>query len=84
MRLLDYPSVIVRVRCLHCAREGRYRLAKLAERYGASILLDSLLDHLTESCVHRNNDRLGRRSREKACAAHFAELGEKPTATTRR
>ena len=34
-RLVDWPLVQVEVECSLCPRHGRYRLARLAERYGA-------------------------------------------------
>ena len=34
-RLRDYPFVVVRFACRECPRLGRYRLAVLAERFGA-------------------------------------------------
>lgn len=46
MSLADYPYVVVRVECGLCGRRGRYRLARLAERYGADIALEDLLDQI--------------------------------------
>ncbi|MEW6121672.1 MAG: hypothetical protein AB1698_03605 [Pseudomonadota bacterium] len=45
-QLRDYPYVVVRVRCNICGRDGTYRLAVLAERYGADCTLDDLVDAL--------------------------------------
>jgi hypothetical protein len=42
-RLVDFPYVLVRLRCELCKRAGAYRLARLAVRYGSEILLDDLL-----------------------------------------
>jgi hypothetical protein len=42
-RLVDYPWVLVRVRCEVCKRAGAYRLARLAVKYGAEILFDDLI-----------------------------------------
>lgn len=44
--LADYPFVVVRVECNLCGRRGRYRLARLAERFGADITLEDLLDQI--------------------------------------
>lgn len=44
--LADYPYVVVRIECGLCGRRGRYRLARLAERYGADITLEDLLDQI--------------------------------------
>lgn len=45
-RIRDYPYIVVRVECSVCGRKGAYRLADLAERYGAVCTLDDLLEHL--------------------------------------
>jgi hypothetical protein len=42
-RLVDFPYVLVRLRCDACKRGGSYRLARLAVKYGAEILLDDLI-----------------------------------------
>jgi hypothetical protein len=43
--LLVYPYVKVRVSC-ECGYRKAYRLARLAQHYGADIALDDLLFHL--------------------------------------
>lgn len=48
-RLRDYPFVVVRVACGICGRQGTYRLADLAERYGAVCTLDILLEHIRKT-----------------------------------
>jgi hypothetical protein len=50
--LLNYPYVIVRISCEACGRAGRYRLARLAEKYGAAIELATLLGYLAGDCKH--------------------------------
>jgi hypothetical protein len=45
-----YPYVVVRIGCGLCQRKGRYRLARLAAKYGAEISLDELLLRLTADC----------------------------------
>jgi hypothetical protein len=42
-RLVDFPYVLLRLRWDACKRAGSYRLARLAVKYGAEILLDDLL-----------------------------------------
>jgi hypothetical protein len=42
-RLVDFPYVLVLLRCDTCKRAGSYRLARLAVKYGAEILLEDLL-----------------------------------------
>jgi hypothetical protein len=49
MRLRDYPYIVVRFSCRHCPRIGRYRVAVLAERYGADIEMDDLLEEVSSS-----------------------------------
>src|SRR5262245_32574901 len=71
-RLVEYPSVIVRVACDHCRRQGRYRLARLVERFGADIRLADLLAELTKHCVPR-------RTEGWSCSAYFVEIGSEPT-----
>lgn len=52
MRLVEYPYVVVRVTCRYCDRKGSYRLARLAERFGADHLLRLVLVKLAEDCPH--------------------------------
>lgn len=49
-RLVDWPWVTLEIECSLCHRAGRYRLARLAERFGASAELGPLLFALTERC----------------------------------
>jgi hypothetical protein len=71
MRLRDYPYIVVRFSCRHCPRIGRYRVAVLAERYGADIEMDDLLEEVSASCRARVSER--------ACGAYFPDLPpEKP------
>ena len=73
MRLRDYPYVIVRFACRHCPRLGRYRVAVLAERYGADIEMEDLLEAVSASCGTRTSVRA------HACGAYFPDLPpEKP------
>ena len=49
--LADYPFVVVRLRCAFCPhRRGVYRLARLAERYGAGASLDRVRRDLAKPC----------------------------------
>jgi hypothetical protein len=74
MRLRDYPFVIVRLACRECPRIGRYRVAVLAERYGASADMEDVLLALSASCGARTGGYRGLR-----CGAHFPDLPpEKP------
>ena len=68
--LRSYPYVVVRVSCAACARQGQYRLAKLAAEYGADCRLDAVLAQLTETCWRRK----ARRGRAQGCEAGFPDL----------
>jgi hypothetical protein len=65
--LVDFPYVLVRLPCDTCKRAGSYRLARLAVKYGAEILLDDLLVRLSADCPWRD-DRRG------SCGARFADM----------
>jgi hypothetical protein len=64
---VDFPYVLVRLPCDTCKRAGSYRLARLAVKYGAEILLDDLLVRLSADCPWRD-DRRG------SCGARFADM----------
>jgi hypothetical protein len=51
LRLRDYPYVVVRFACRDCARLGRYRLAVLAERFGAEMAMFDVLDAIAGGCA---------------------------------
>jgi hypothetical protein len=73
MRLRDYPYVVVRVACRHCPRRGRYRVAVLAERYGADSAIEDVLKAVSSSCRARTGER------GMTCGAYFPDLPpEKP------
>jgi hypothetical protein len=48
--LATYPFVSVRIACRNCTRRGSYRLARLAERFGADASLDDVLMQLSADC----------------------------------
>jgi hypothetical protein len=48
--LASYPYVRVRLACGKCTRRGSYRLARLAEKYGADIRMTDLLALLAGDC----------------------------------
>jgi hypothetical protein len=43
-RLAFYPFVVVRIACRGCSRNGAYRLARLAAKFGPEIGLRDLLN----------------------------------------
>src|SRR4051794_16239234 len=63
-KLASYPFVIVRIGCELCRRNGEYRLARLAAKYGATIDMDDLLSRLTVDCPAAANARHPYRSAE--------------------
>lgn len=68
--LRDYPYVIVRFACHDCPRMGRYRLAVLAERFGADAGLQMVLETISASCP-RSVDRHPNRR----CKAYYPDIG---------
>jgi len=67
-RLVDFPYVLVRLRCELCKRAGSYRLARLAVKYGSEVLLDHLIVRLSADCPWWD-DPWG-----SGCGARFADL----------
>ncbi|KAB0269089.1 hypothetical protein FEZ63_02980 [Microvirga brassicacearum] len=76
-RLSDFPWVIVRVGCSLCPhRLGQYRLARLAEKFGAGALLCDVIDRIAFDCPWRPPP--GHRPPGKynpKCKAEFIDLG---------
>lgn len=48
-----YRWIIVRFRCAKCRRHGDARLAKLAEKFGATETIESLLTRFHATCPNR-------------------------------
>ena len=69
--LTTFPYVVVRVDCTLCARRGRYRLARLADKYGANCTLNELLELLAGDCKYRGRPRHPIRP---GCGARFKDL----------
>ncbi|HEX2140577.1 MAG TPA: hypothetical protein VHG33_12795 [Woeseiaceae bacterium] len=70
--LAQYPYVVVRISCELCARRGRYRLARLAAKYGPETPLDMLLAQLTADCAARD----ARHPYRSGCKARFSDLDQ--------
>ena len=68
-RLRDYPFVVVRFACRDCPRIGRYRLAVLAERFGADALMPDVLEAISAACPRTHERHPGRR-----CQAFLPDL----------
>ena len=66
-RLADFPYVLVRLRCDICKRAGSYRLARLAVKSGAEILLEDLLLRLSADCPWRDEPR-------GTCGVRFTDM----------
>ncbi len=75
-RLSDFPWVIVRVDCPICPhRKGQYRLARLAEKYGADTKLCDLMDKIAFDCPWKGQP--GERppnQYDPKCKAPFTDL----------
>jgi hypothetical protein len=69
--LSGYPYVIVRLACTECSRTGSYRLARLAEKYGAQIDMLQLLEFLAGDCRYWGRPR---HPIHKGCGAYFCDL----------
>jgi hypothetical protein len=75
-RLTDFPWVIVRIDCPICPhRKGQYRLARLAEKYGADIPLCDLLARIALDCPRESLpwERPPNQS-DSRCKARFTDL----------
>jgi hypothetical protein len=69
MRLRDYPFIVVRFACRECPRAGRYRLAALAERFGADADMRDVLEAISSSCRARIDP-----NRRLICAAYLPDI----------
>lgn len=77
--LAQFPYVVVRIACGMCAsRQGSYRLARLAEKYGSEMPLDEVLARISADCPYqRGPHRPGDREPGQyvpRCHAYFADL----------
>ena len=75
-RLSEFPYVWVRIGCELCShRKGRYRLARLAAKFGSEIHLVDLIDRLAFDCRWRTRpgDRPPNQYDPK-CKARFTDL----------
>lgn len=68
VRVQDYPFKVVSIACRHCPRAGRYRRAKLAERFGPAAGLPEV-EVLAADCPKRG---IGQFS--DPCGARFPDL----------
>ena len=51
--LAEYPYIVVRIACAMCpARQGAYRLARLAEKFGADTAIEDVLARIAFDCPY--------------------------------
>jgi hypothetical protein len=63
LRLRDHSYAVVRFACHDCPRAGQYRLAVLAERFGAKMTLIDVVKAVSSDCRRSQERRPGRRCR---------------------
>lgn len=74
--LEHYPWIIVRFRCSRCRRYADSRLARLAERFGATETIARLVARFHATCPHRPAKRNGRTMiRDEPCGGYCPDLG---------
>ncbi len=76
MRLSAYPYVVVRIRCRNCPRAGSYKLARLAEKFGAEIEIAELVMKLSADCPNRSIKR--HKGEHPRCGAHLPDVAGLP------
>jgi hypothetical protein len=64
--------VAVRIACRVCSRNGTYRLARLAAKFGLEISLRDLLDRYSYDCLWRAEARSKRSV--SACGVYLPDL----------
>lgn len=69
-------TVFLDVACYRCPRRGRYRLTRLIDRYGPTLLLSKLADTLSADCPNRHGDGYFRR-----CGVYFPDAKRRSDAT---
>src|SRR5271154_2427308 len=70
--LAHYPFVVVRIACRVCSRRGRYRLARLAAKFGPEISLRDLTDRFSYDCLWRAEARS--KKGKSACGVYLPDL----------
>lgn len=74
--LEHYPWIIVRFRCTRCRRFADARLARLAEKFGATETIAHLVARFHATCPHRPIKRNGRPvARPEPCGGYCPDLG---------
>lgn len=70
--LAFYPYVVVRIACRNCSRSGRYRLARLAAKYGPETSLGELLERFSYDCLWRAEARS--KKGRSSCGVYLPDL----------
>jgi len=75
-----YRWIIVRFRCAKCRRHGDARLARLAEKFGATETIESLLTRFHATCPNRPRSKGGRLVADPqfACGGYCPDLKANP------
>ncbi|MGY6246181.1 hypothetical protein ACXIUS_01370 [Bosea thiooxidans] len=74
-----YPWVTVRFRCRRCRRYADARLARLAEKFGATETIGALVERFNATCPHRPRARDGRYiASGEECGGYCPDLGTTP------
>jgi hypothetical protein len=71
-RLAFNPFVVVRIACRVCSRNGAYRLARLAAKFGPEISLRDLLDRFSYDCLWGAAARS--KKGKSACGVYLPDL----------
>lgn len=87
MRLSQFPHVVFRMSCSLCTRRGTYRLARLAEKFGAETEVEDVVRAISMDCPWQRSKRDGPPRKYEARCNAFVEIEERPpdiTAKARR
>ena len=77
--LAQYPYVVVRVACAMCPnRQGSYRLARLAEKFGAEMPLHLVLEKIAFDCPYPPPHKARGNQYHPRCHARFPDLEGNP------
>ena len=66
-------AVFLNVACHRCPRRGRYRLTRLIDQYGPTMLLSKLAETLSADCPNRHGDGYFRQ-----CGVYFPDVKPRP------
>ncbi len=75
--IVDWPWIIVRVSCSYCSRRGAFRLARIAEKYGAECGVERMRLLLAGDCPWAGEHFKPQKYR-KGCGLYFPDLEGAP------